>query len=125
MQTQTPQTKPNGPVAAAFIAAGIGSFTMGLFVVLNDAFTGINSFLKFDANYGLGKGVGPLSGKIVLAIVAFLVSWVVLHFVLRGKEVRFARALTVALVLVAAGFLLTFPPVFEIFVNLLKPAAAA
>jgi hypothetical protein len=124
MQTQTPQTKPNGPVAAAFIAAGIASFTLGLFVVLNDAFTGISSFLKFDANYGLGKGVGPLSGKVVLAIVAFLVSWVVLHFVLRGKEVRFARALTVALVLVAAGFLLTFPPVFEIFVDMLKPAAA-
>ena len=121
---QTPQTKPNGPVAAAFLAAGIGSFVMGLFVVLNEINTAISAFLKFDANFGLGKGVGPLSGKAVLAMLAFVLSWVVLHFVFRGKEVPFNRYLTISLVLVAVGFLLTFPPVFEVFVNMLKPAAA-
>jgi hypothetical protein len=125
VQTQeTPQTKPNGPVAAAFLAAGIGSFVMGLFVVLNEINAAINGFLKFDANFGLGKGVGPLSGKAVLAMLAFAISWVVLHFVFRDKEVSFNRYLTISLVLVAAGFLLTFPPVFEVFVHLLKPAEA-
>ncbi len=121
---QTSQTKPNGPVAASFIAAGIGSLTMGVLVVLADANAAVNSFLKFDANYGLGAGVGPLSGKAILTILAFAISWIVLHLVLRGKEVQFSRFLTVALVLVAGGFLLTFPPVFEIFVDMLKPAAA-
>jgi len=121
---ETPQTKPSGPVAAAFLAAGIGSFVMGLFVVLSDANAAISGFLKFDANFGIGKGVGPLSGKAILAILAFVISWVILHLVFRGKEVPFNRYLTISLVLVAAGFLLTFPPVFEIFVNLLKPAKA-
>lgn len=121
---QTPQTKPNGPVAAVFIATGIGAFVMGLFVVLNDANTAISNFLKWDANFGLGKGVGPLSGKVGLMVIAFVVSWVVLHLAFRGKELPFNRVLAVALVLVAAGFLLTFPPVFEIFVDMLKPAAA-
>lgn len=121
---QTPQTKPNGPVAASFIAAGIGSFVIGLFVVLNEISKDINAFLKFDDNFGLGQGVGTLSGKAVLAIVAFVVSWVILHFVLRGKEVPFNRYLAISLVFVAAGFLLTFPPVFEVFVTMLKPAAA-
>jgi hypothetical protein len=122
--TDITPTKPNGPVAAAFIAAGIGSLVMGIFVVLNDVSADINNFLKFDKNYGLGSGVGPLSGKAILAIVAFFASWIVLHLVFRGKELPFNRVLVISLVLVAGGFLLTFPPVFEIFVDLLAPKAA-
>lgn len=119
---QDMQTKPNGPVAAAFVAAGIGSLVLGLFVVLNEISPDISNFLKFDANYGIGKGVGPLSGKAILGTLAFVISWVVLHFYARGKEVNFGRWFTVALVLVFAGFALTFPPIFEFIVGLF-PAA--
>lgn len=115
-------TKPNGPVAAVFVAAGIGSLVMGIFVVLNEVSSDINNFLKFDANYGIGSGVGPLSGKVVLAVAAFLVSWVLLHVMLRGREVNFGRWFAVALILVFAGFALTFPPIFEFIVGLF-PAA--
>ena len=116
------QTKPNGPVAAAFVAAGIGSLVLGIFVVLNEVSVDINNFLKFDANYGLGAGVGPLSGKVALATGAFVASWVVLHLLTRGKEVNFGRWFAAALVLVLAGFALTFPPIFEYIVHLF-PAA--
>jgi len=119
---QDMQTKPNGPVAAAFVAAGIGSLVLGLFVVLNEISPDINSFLKFDANYGLGSGIGPLSGKIALGTIAYLVSWVVLHFYTRGKEVNFGRWFAVALILVFAGFALTFPPIFEYIVHLFPEA---
>jgi hypothetical protein len=112
---QTTETKPNGPVAAAFIAAGIGSFTMGLMVTLAEASTNIKNALDFSKNYGLGSGVGPLSGKVAIAVLAFAVSWLILHFALRGREVAFGRAFTIAIVLVALGFALTFPPIFEVF----------
>ena len=117
------QTKPNGPVAAAFVAAGIGSFVLGIFVVLNDINPDISNFLKFDASYGLGSGVGPLSGKVALGTIAFIGSWIALHLFARGKEVRFDRWIAVALVLVFAGFALTFPPIFEFVVGIFKPAA--
>jgi hypothetical protein len=120
---QDMQTKPNGPVAAAFVAAGIGALVLGILVVLNDLSPEISKFLKFDANYGIGKGVGPLSGKAVLGTVAFLGSWVVLHLFARGKEVNFSRWFTVALILVLAGFALTFPPVFDFIVGLFPKAA--
>jgi hypothetical protein len=120
---QDNQTKPNGPVAAAFVAAGIGSLVMGILVVLNEISTDINAFLKFDTNYGIGSGVGPLSGKVVLATIAFVVSWVVLHLMTRGKEVNFGRWFGAALILVFAGFALTFPPIFEVVVGIFKPAA--
>jgi DNA-binding response OmpR family regulator len=90
-------TKPNGPVAAAFLASGVASFVMGIGVVLNEASATIkdaigvdfNAFLQFDKSYGFGSGVGPLSGKVGLAIIAFVVSWVIFHLWLRGKEVNF------------------------------------
>jgi hypothetical protein len=108
-------TKPSGPVAAVFLAAGIGSLVLGLFVVLNEVSPDINNFLKWDANYGLGSGVGPLSGKAALSVIAFAVSWVVLHLALRGKEVNFRAAFIGSLVLVGLGFAMTFPPVFLAF----------
>jgi hypothetical protein len=123
MTTLQTDTKPNGPVVAAFIAAGVASLVMGIGVVLNEASATIkdaigvdfNAFLQFDKNFGLGSGVGPLSGKVGLAVIAFAVSWVLLHFLLRGKEVNFRTGFIVALVLVGLGFALTFPPIFILF----------
>lgn len=110
---QDSQTKPNGPVAAAFVAAGIGSLVLGIFVVLNEVSKDISAFLKFDANFGIGSGVGPLSGKAILGTLAFVVSWVALHLYARGREVDFGRWFAVALVLVFIGFALTFPPIYQ------------
>ncbi|MCI0346596.1 MAG: hypothetical protein L0221_14305 [Chloroflexi bacterium] len=64
MNTLQTETKPNGPVAAAFLAAGIGSLVMGISVVLNEASATIrdaigvdfNALLQFDRNFGLGSG---------------------------------------------------------------------
>lgn len=114
MSTQT-ETKPNGPVAAAFVASGIASLVLGLFTTLNEMNAEINDFLRFDANFGIGSGVGPLSGKVVMAVIAFAISWIVLHVVWRGKEIDFNRAFVASAVLVGLGFLLTFPPVFQAF----------
>lgn len=117
------ETKPNGPVAAVFLASGIASLVIGIGVVLNEASASIkdaigvdfNAFLQFDKNFGIGSGVGPLSGKVGLAVIAFVVSWVILHFWLRGKEVNFRSYFIASLVLVALGFALTFPPIFLLF----------
>jgi hypothetical protein len=113
--TAPAETKPNGPVAAAFLAAGVGSLVLGLFVVLNEMSEDINQFLRFDENYGLGSGVGPLSGKVTLGVIAYFVSWIVLHVALRGREVNFRNAFVASLVLVGLGFALTFPPIFMLF----------
>ena len=115
-------TKPNGPVAAAFIAAGAAAFTLGLLVVLNDASKDISAFLNFSTNYGLGSGVGPLSGKVTIATIVYVVSWLVLHVAFRGKEVAWRNAMVVTFVLLGLGFLLTFPPAFELIADTIKAA---
>lgn len=123
MTTEATVTKPNGPVAAGFIAAGVGSFVIGLGVVLNEASTAIkeaigfdfNAFFRFDANFGLGQGVGPLSGKVTVAVLFFAATWLVLGYLWRGREVPFPRVFWISLALVGLGFLLTFPPFFALF----------
>jgi hypothetical protein len=123
MNTVQTDTKPNGPVVAAFLAAGVASFVMGIGVVLNELSATVksaigvdlNAFLQFDKNFGLGAGVGPLSGKVGLAVIAFVVSWIVLHLWLRGKEVNFRNGFIASLILVGLGFALTFPPIFLLF----------
>ena len=57
---QPSDTKPNGPVAAAFMAGGIGSAALGLFVILSELSHGFRDFVDFSTNFGLGSGVGPL-----------------------------------------------------------------
>ncbi|MEP7378259.1 MAG: hypothetical protein ABI725_01715 [Chloroflexota bacterium] len=114
-----PATKPSGPAAAAFVAAGIGSLVLGLMVSLAEFSTDGKNFLDFAKNYGLGNGVGPLSGKVIVAVLAYVISWAVLFFMWRGKEISVRKAFLATIVLVGLGFALTFPPIF----TLLAPAA--
>jgi hypothetical protein len=117
---QTTDTKPNGPVAAAFIGAAVGSFTLGLLVVLAEVNADIKAALDFSTNYGIGSGVGPLSGKVTVATLAFVVSWVLLHLAFRGRELAWGRVITVVTILLLLGFALTFPPVFVFIADLFK-----
>lgn len=104
-------TLPTGPAAAAMISAGIGSLVLGLLTTGAEFSTALKDALKLYAP------AGPLSGKTTFAIVAFLVSWIILGFMWKDKESNLKSAYTWTLVLVALGFLLTFPPFFVLFAS--------
>lgn len=101
--------KPEGPISAAIIAAGVGALALGLLTVLAEASASVKDFLTWS------DPVGPLSGKTLGAVAIWLVSWVVLHLALRNRPRETRPALTIALVLVALGVLGTFPPIFQLF----------
>lgn len=103
--------RPTGPVAAAILATGIGIFTLGLLTTLNEASTGIHDFLQFRDD------VGPLSGKTILAVVAYFGSWAILHALWRRKDQALRPILIATAVLVALGILGTFPTVFQAFAS--------
>jgi hypothetical protein len=103
------QDLPNGPVAAVMVAGGLGSAIIGLMTVLAEASEAIRSALNW------WNPAGPLTGKTLSGVIVFFVSWVVLHFIFRGKDVNFARATTIALILLGLGLLGTFPPFFGLF----------
>ena len=48
-------------------------------------------------------------------MIAFLLSWAIAHFAMKDKDVNLKTYVLVAGVLTALGFLMTFPPFFELF----------
>jgi len=94
----------NGAGAAAVLAAGIGSFFVGFFAVLADKSAAIKSMMIFV------KATGPLSGVTTCAILVWLIAWAVLHLRWHERNVALNRVTASALVLLALGILLTFPP---------------
>ncbi|MGP8251184.1 MAG: hypothetical protein ACLQHF_04070 [Terracidiphilus sp.] len=105
--TQSPLT--NGPGAAAVLAAGIGAFALGLFAVMADKVLSIKIWMNFS------NPTGPLSGVTTCAVIVWLAAWTILQMRWRGRELRFAPIGAAALVLLALGILLTFPPFADLF----------
>lgn len=101
--------KPEGPIAAAILAGGIGCLALGVLTTLAEASTGIKDWLQWSDR------VGPLSGKTGMAVIVWLVAWAVLHVVYRAKPFETRRAMVIALILVAMGAVGTFPTFFQAF----------
>ena len=99
---------PNGPGAAAILAAGIGSAAMGILALTGDAFASVKSLLTF---YG---PVGGLSGVSTVAVVIWLVAWFVLARQWGDRNVEMGKVNLVSFALLAVGVLLTFPPVMDL-----------
>jgi hypothetical protein len=98
------------PVAAALVAAGIGSATLGVAIAMVEASTTVKTWAA------MGTAAGPLTGKALGATFAFFLAWVILRVALGADRTVSARAcLRVTSALVALGVLLTFPPVYGLF----------
>jgi hypothetical protein len=96
----------NGAAMASILASGIGAFAMGLIVVLNEA-----GLFAVPALYGPAGGV---SGRTTFATLVWLVAWGVLHARWKARELEPGRVFGLTLVLVGAGILGTFPPVWSL-----------
>lgn len=107
MTERTQERIPNGPAAAAILSAGVGSATIGLMTTGAVISAGLKSALNW------WSPAGPLTGKTSVGVIAWLVTWIVLHVLWKDKDVPLVPVLVVMLVLLALGLLLTFPPVFE------------
>lgn len=104
-----------GAAQAAFLAAMIGCLTLSL-VNLG---TEMSEVFKTQV-HNIGKlwipgaaGIGPYSGKETIALVAWLLSWYLLHRSLRTKEWDNQVVMTVFLVGIACATTLLWPPVFS------------
>lgn len=101
--------KPNGAGAAAMLAAGAGSFLLGVFAILGDQSAAWKKFFIFS------KPTGPLSGVTTSAIVAWLLAWAVLHARWSKRDVSLGPICAAAFALLILGLLLTFPPLADLF----------
>jgi hypothetical protein len=96
----------NGGALAAFLAAGIGAFAMGLIVVLSEM-----GIFAPPTLYGPAGGV---SGRTTLAVVLWLIAWAVLHAMWKDRDIESGRVAVATMVLIALGVLGTFPPFWAV-----------
>lgn len=101
---------PNGPGAAAILAAGIGSAALGILAFAGDASDAIGKMLN------IYNPTGTLAGVTTLMIIVWLGSWFVLAKLWGTKNVAMGKVNILSFALLAVGFLLTFPP----FIDLLQ-----
>jgi hypothetical protein len=103
------QDKPEGPIAAAVLAGGVGAAALGVVTTLAEVSEGFREWLQWS------DAVGPLSGKVLVAVGVWLVAWALLHLALRSRPYETRRALVISLVLIAVGVVGTFPIFFQLF----------
>jgi hypothetical protein len=97
---------PNGAALAALLAGGVGAFAMGLVIILNEA-----GVLTVPSLY---EPAGGVTGRTTLAVVVWLITWSVLHNRWKNRRVDPRRVFRLTMLLVAAGLVLSFPPVWGI-----------
>jgi hypothetical protein len=95
-----------GAALAAVLAAAIGAFGMGFFVILSEG--------GVFAAPSLYAPAGGLSGRTTSAVVVWLIAWAVLHLRWRDRHVASRRVCAATLILVGLGILATFPPVWRL-----------
>jgi len=104
--SETPIT--NGRGAAAILAAAGGCFALGVLALSADASAPLAKLMKF------WMPTGPLSGVTDLAILFWLLLWLVLNRLWRARSVSMSRVNIASVLLFAGGVLLTFPPFMDL-----------
>ncbi|HJR54411.1 MAG TPA: hypothetical protein VJ982_11955 [Gemmatimonadota bacterium] len=97
----------NGAALAAFLGAGIGALGLGLVVFLNEL-----GVFEVPALYGPAGGV---TGRTAAGVLIWLVAWAVLHSRWKDRRMESSGPFAMALILIAVGFVLCFPPVWHLF----------
>lgn len=106
---------PGGVAVATLMAAAVGMLTLAVVNVFTAASNAFNARVHDVGKLWMpgAEGIGPYSGKETLALVAWLVSWAVLHVALRRREADISRWPIVFLIGVGVATTLIWPPVFE------------
>jgi hypothetical protein len=109
-----PGALTNGEAAAAILAAGVGSLTLGVVTAVSEVAGSLRPLMAFY------RPAGPLSGRTILALAIWLASWLVLHILWKNRQIDIPKIFIWTLLFVALGLVGTFPPPFEALGNLLR-----
>ena len=90
------------------MSAGLGAVVLGVLAIAADHSAGVKRDMIFY------RPSGPLSGVSTLAVVVWLLSWIGLDVAWRRRQLP-GWVVMAGLGLIAVGFVLTFPPVGDLF----------
>src|SRR5690606_10611059 len=92
-----------GAAMAAYLAAGIGAFALGLIAFLNAI-----GLIGAPTLYAPAGGV---TGRTALGVVVWLIAWAILHARWKDRDADTGRIHGITIGLIVAGVVLCLPPV--------------
>ena len=102
------QDRTFGFAAATLIGGGFGVALFGVLTLISEV------WVSTQPGFTLMTSVGPLSGKAIYSVIGWLVGWAILAIILRNANISEKLTYRITGILVAVGFLLTFPPVWKL-----------
>ncbi len=110
----------SGPAAAALIAGGIGCVSMMVAHHLADTSKYRNNFVWFLGSWIPGShgdntawgNIGSYSGKETILLISWLVSWPILHYLWRNKQIKTVSLFSWFLGLFLIATLMSWHPLF-------------
>jgi hypothetical protein len=122
MATEIREGRPAGAAVAAFISASLGILALAVSHLLCEVSDPIKGSV-----HALGKlwipgaeGIGPYSGKETIQLLVWLPSWLVLHLLLRKKNVSVWWSGLVFLMIIGVATTLLWPPVTHVVAEAIK-----
>lgn len=115
-QENSPTMKKNGSAAAAMIASMIAILSLGIVnliaIMSNDAKLIIHEIGK--AWIPGAEAIGPYSGKETIMLLGWGISWIILYFALRNRDVRLSRYTIIFIIGVGIATLFVWNPFVEL-----------
>jgi len=107
--------KRNGGAVAAFLSAMIGLLMLGIVNVGTEASNAFNNWVLSVGKLWIpnAQGIGPYSGKETFLLVGWFLSWIVLHMILRKRDVKLAVPAVVFVLGLAFATLFVYTPFID------------
>jgi|SRR5580698_1921377 hypothetical protein len=99
----------NGSGAAAILSAAIGCFALSILAIAADKSTSVKAALIFY------KPTGALSGVTSSSILIWFLTWGILDIRWRKRTIALGWTCGIAFTLLILSFLLTYPPIADLF----------
>jgi hypothetical protein len=97
----------------------IGLLTMGIVHTVTDALKSFSDWVLFVGKLWIpnAQGIGPYSGKETFLLIGWLLSWAVLHLLLRKRDLKLAAPVVVFAIGMALATLLIYTPFIDLILG--------
>ena len=97
----------------------IGLLAMGIVHTATDASTSFSNWVLSVGKLWIpnAQGIGPYSGKEIFLLIGWLLSWAVLHLLLRKRDLKLAAPVVVFAIGMALATLLIYTPFIDLILG--------